>query len=112
MEQIFSSLSPSEPLYPFSQATFRNRWDLCMRKLGVPLRQFTPGGLRGGGAVAAYLKGTHISDILWKMRLKHQTTLEHYLQEVSAAVSLHSLSELSRARISLFVLCFDRLFHL
>ena len=83
-----------------------------MRKLGVPLRLFTPGGLRGGGAVAAFLNGTHIADILWKMRLKHQTTLEHYLQEVSAAGSLNSLSETSRSRISMFSMCFDRLFQI
>jgi len=112
LEQIFSPLSKDEPLYPFSHATFRNRWDLCMRRLGIPNRMFTPGGLRGGGAVAAHLNGVHISDILWRMRLKHQTTLEHYLQEVSAAVSLHSLPQFSRTRISTFCLCFDRLFGL
>ena len=110
LENIFSVLSKDEPLYPFSHATFRSRWDLCMRKLGVPARMFTPGGLRGGGAVSAYLNGAHIADILWRMRLKHQTTLEHYLQEVSAAVSLNSLSEASKFKISTFCSIFDRLF--
>ena len=83
-----------------------------MRRLGVPDRMFTPGGLRGGGAVSAYLNGAHIADILWKMRLKHQTTLEHYLQEVSAAVSSNSLSESPKSRISTFSMIFDRLFSL
>ena len=110
LQTIFGDLSPADKLYPFSPATFRSRWDLCMKRLGVPLKMFTPGGLRGGGAVSAYLSGAHIADILWRMRLKHLTTLEHYLQEVSAAISLHSLSKSSRARVSLLCLCFDRLF--
>ena len=112
LQKIFCDLHPTETLYPFSHATFRSRWDLCMRKLGVPLRMFTPGGLRGGGAVSAYLNGAHIEDVLWRMRLKHQTTLEHYLQEVSAAVSLNSLSQTAKSRISTFCLIFDRLFGL
>ena len=110
LQSIFQNLNPSDKLYPFTPSTFRSRWDLCMKRLGVPLKMFTPGGLRGGGAVSAYLAGAHIADILWRMRLKHLTTLEHYLQEVSAAISLHSLSKSSRSRVTLLCLCFDRLF--
>ena len=59
----------------------------------------TPGSLRGGGAVAAYRHGWHISDILWQMRLRHSVTLEHYLQEVAAVSVAAELPEQSRGRI-------------
>jgi len=110
LESIFSSLNPDDPLYPFSTSTFRSRWDRVMGRLGVPKAMFTPGGLRGGGAVASYFEGASIQDLLWKMRIKHMATLESYLQEVSAAVSLNSVSIHARQRISLFSSCYDKLF--
>ena len=59
----------------------------------------TPGGLRGGGAVAFYRKGGSV-------RLKQIATLESYLQEVAALsflkeLSSHSLASI-RAAASLF----------
>jgi hypothetical protein len=66
----------------------------------------TPGGLRGGGAVAFYSKGGTVSELLWAMRLKQIATLESYLQEVAALsflkeLSTHSLASI-RAAASLF----------
>ena len=109
LETIFEGLSPADKLCPFSPSAFRSRWDLCMKRLGVPLKMFTPGGLRGGGAVSVYLSGAHIADILWRMRLTHLTTLERYPQEVSAAISLHSLAKSMRSRLALLCSCLDRL---
>ena len=110
LENIFASLNQDEPLYPFSAATFRSRWDCVMSKLSLPRAMFTPGGLRGGGAVASYFQGTNIADLLWRMRIKHMATLESYLQEVSAAISPNSVGPKARTRIALFCLCFDKLF--
>ncbi|CAE7267590.1 unnamed protein product [Symbiodinium microadriaticum] len=68
--------------------TKRRRWDFLLEALGLDRCELTPGGLRGGGAVWAYHHGTAIADIQWRMRLKHQHTLVHYLQEVAALNAL------------------------
>ena len=43
-----------------------------------------------------YRNEAPISSILWQMRLQHQQTLEHYLQEVAALNSLLTLPDVSK----------------
>lgn len=98
---IFDSLPPSSTLYPFLPSTFRARWDRVLAFLGVnKVLGFTPGGLRGGGAVHAYMLDTPIPDICWRMRVQSHVTLQHYLQEVAAVVSLKSLPAGAAARVT------------
>ncbi|CAE8722794.1 unnamed protein product, partial [Polarella glacialis] len=98
---VFGPLQASELLYPGSASAYRRRWDALLRALRVPTAlRLTPGGLRGGGAVSAYRAGMPITDILWKMRLRHLKTLENYLQEVAAASILPLLPPESRTLIS------------
>ena len=93
LSALFSCLRPDERLFPFSPSAFRTRWDHILNVLRVPPSAgYTPGGLRGGGAVHAYLCDVHPSDIQWRMRLKHMTTLQRYLQEVTCLMSLRQLS--------------------
>ena len=68
---------------------------------GLTKDLFTPGGLRGGGAVHSYLQGRPISDIQWDLRLANQTTLTHYIQETAAINSLVGLDEVCRERLRL-----------
>ena len=90
--RIFGRLSRDDFLFGASPSAFRSRWDYFMQLLGVPKRSLlTPGGLRGGGAVEAYRTGTSIAEIQWRMRLKQQSTLESYLQEVAAMSALTEL---------------------
>ena len=97
---IFAGLQPGDRLYPLSAAAFRTRWNILLRMLGVPSSaRLTPGGLRGGGAVAAYRLGMPIQDLMWQMRLKHSSTLEHYLQEVAAVSALANLPDAARSAI-------------
>ena len=73
-----------------------------LKHLGVDKKlRLTPGSLRGGGAVAAHKRGQPIQDLLWNMRLQHQKTLGYYLQEVTAASILPSLTAETRSRIQL-----------
>ena len=73
----FGGLGRDERLFPLSPSAYRSRWDKCLKTLGLEgLVDVTPGGLRGGGAVAAYHCGGAIADIQWKLRLKHMGTLE------------------------------------
>ena len=96
---VFRNIKGNEPLYPLSAATFRKRWDALLGLMLVPVGMFTPGSMRGGGAVFAYLSDVPIADLMWRMRLKNAQTLEHYLQEVTAASSLINLSVGARLRI-------------
>jgi len=69
----------------------------------------TPASIRGGGAIVAYQKGEHIQDIMWRMRIQSQTTLEHYLQEMAADSIMTRLPEVSKHRIRSAALLFPLL---
>lgn len=101
LERLLANDRLTERLFPASAATFRRRWDYVLAKLGVPaVVKLTPGGLRGGGAVYLYQRGTPIHDLLWAMRLRSQATLESYLQEVAAVSVLPALTPTTRQRIA------------
>eukprot|EP00435_Cladocopium_sp_Y103_P055244 s81_g18.t1 len=94
---VYRDADGDEQLFHGTPHVYRQRWDCLLKLLLVPpdLR-ITPGGLRGGGAVAWYRKGGSISELLWLMRLKQIATLEAYLQEVSAISLLTNLPSASR----------------
>jgi hypothetical protein len=111
-EQILAALPASSRLYPFSDSTFRKRWDAILARLGVPLRMgFTPASLRAGGTVHAYNTGTAVADLLWRLRLQHQKTLNHYLQEVATATSLREIDTNARLVIADAAALFQPLLH-
>lgn len=99
LERVFAGAKPHEALFCGTAAAFRKRWDTILSCLKVPkASELTPGGLRGGGCVFAFQSGIDMSRLLWRMRLKHQATLESYLQEVVASSVIPSLSLESRER--------------
>ena len=92
ISSVLGALSRSSLVYGGSLAMYRRRWDLLLERLGISKRfRLTPGSLRGGGALYAHCQGLPISDLLWRMRLVHQTTLTHYLQETAASSIVPSL---------------------
>ena len=96
----FSDLPDDALLFPLSPASYRFRFDRCLRTLDISSScSLTPGGLRGGGAVAAYHRGITVPQIQWMMRLAHVHTLGHYLQEVAALASLNEASHEARQRV-------------
>ena len=103
LELVYAELPLNRPLYYGSPSMFRRRWDFLLSALGVPASlRVTPGGLRGGGAVAAYRASVPISEIQWRMRIRNQVTLEAYIQEVAAVSLLNLLTaeSIQRIRIS------------
>ena len=83
---LFEDMNVNSLLYPSSASTYRRRWDRVLQALEIPQTSLlTPGSLRGGGAVHLYHQGVPISDLLWRLRLKHLATLESYLQETAAS---------------------------
>jgi len=100
IDAVYSDFLPGVFLFHGSPSVYRKRWDALLRMLCFDLGQkLTPGGLRGGGAIEEYRKGSGISDIQWRMRLKNLTTLEAYIQEVAALSVMTSLSDLCVKRI-------------
>jgi len=88
------------PIFNLSNSAFGARWRFIMRMLLIPKPMwYTPACLRAGGAVAMYLTDTPIPELQWRMRLAGQGTLAHYLQEVTATLSLRQLPSQSRDRI-------------
>ena len=100
LTRFFEGLRPHELLYPGSPGVYRRRWDKILGILGLTAElRLTPGSLRAGGAICAFQHGATVSDLLWRMRLRSQSTLEFYLQEMSAVSILPNLSPAVRRRI-------------
>ena len=101
LSQIFRRLPMAQPLFGSTPYQYRKRWDLLLATLGLITQPpLTPGGLRAGSAVHHYRLGKPINDLMWMLRLRSQTTLESYIQEVA---SLNVLSKLDdRTRRSVF----------
>ena len=97
---LFRNLQPEELLFDTNPYQFRKRWNILLATFGITdAKTFTPGGLRGGFAVAAYRAGKPVQDIMWSMRLRSQVTLESYLQEAASLSSLASLPAATRSSI-------------
>ena len=100
-EVLCQQLQADDLLYPSSLSSYRRRWDRLLTELEVPkLAALTPGCLRGGGAVFLYHSGMPVADIQWVMRLKHQQTLDHYLQETAAIGVIHTLPTKTREKVT------------
>lgn len=79
-------------LYPGTSSAFRLRWSKLLEGLGIPSSSLlTPAGLRAGGTVELYRRGTPILDILWALRLKNVETLQGYLQEIATQITMVDL---------------------
>lgn len=101
ISKIFKKLPMDSPLFGTTPYQYRKRWDLILETLGLGGEpKLTPGGLRGGSAVHHYRLGKPIHDLMWMLRLRSQTTLESYIQEVASLNVLAKLDE--RRRHSIF----------
>ncbi|CAE7637381.1 unnamed protein product, partial [Symbiodinium necroappetens] len=105
---VWEQLPRGRALYPGSPSAYRRRWDVLLRTLGIPATAaLTPASVRAGGAICAFQRGTAVTDLMWRMRLKSQVTLEHYLQEMTGFSVLPSLPAEARRRIKV-ANCFFR----
>ena len=92
LDSVFGRLDGEALLFNGTPSSFRGRWNKVLAALKIPTTfRLTPGGLRAGGTVELYRQGRTIHDILWALRLRNLETLQHYLQEVSTAVTMHDL---------------------
>ena len=85
-----------------TSAQWRAMWHELMAFIDISSKQgigCTLSSFRGGGATHCYLTGMSLSDIAWTSRWASQRTLEIYIQEVAALLSLAALTGSSRERI-------------
>jgi hypothetical protein len=102
LELLLSPLASSSRLFSLGAGAYRQRWDVILNRLGAQSLGLTPGGLRGGGAVEAFMReGLSLPGLLWRMRLRRQETLEHYLQHVLSRQVIKQLSPAGKDRIRL-----------
>lgn len=102
LQRLFGSLTADERLYPISASSFRRRWDTILQHLGVSgSLRITPGSLRAGGAIFEYRRGTDLTKLLWRMRLKQLSTLESYVQEVASDVVFSDFNAGSQRKVRL-----------
>ena len=100
LTRLFADVDPAERLFACSPGSFRRRWDAILKALQIPKQSgLTPGGIRGGGCVAAFHAGADLPRLLWRMRIKHLQTLESYLQECAASTVVPELPASSRSLV-------------
>ena len=100
LEKIFGRLHPACKLFALSSSAFRYRWEKILDRLEMPRpARPTPASVRGGGAILAYRRGEPIHNIMWRMRIVQQQTLEHYLQETVADSLVVKLPDHCRHRL-------------
>ena len=100
LENIFGGLDDFLPLFPLSASVFRNRWNRLTRALLIlSSLRLTPASICGGGVIQCYKRGESIPNLMWKMRLCSQSTLESYVQELAAESFLVRLPDASKIRI-------------
>eukprot|EP00438_Fugacium_kawagutii_P022593 Skav212131 [mRNA] locus=scaffold1323:119679:120781:- [translate_table: standard] len=94
LKKIFKGYPNDSALYAGSPGVYRRRWDHLLKLCQIPASlRLTPGGLRGGAAVWLYKHKTPVADIVWRLRLRSQSTLESYLQETAALGVLQKIDE-------------------
>ena len=72
LEKLYGQRPGGYRLFPQTPSAYRYRWNKLLETLSVPPEaRLTPGGLRGGGAVQSYRSGVAITEIQWRMRLRH-----------------------------------------
>ena len=92
--ELWKRLTPSGPLFNFTEATFARRLRSLLRAVGCE-RLFGPGGLRAGGATYFWVKRRAFDQLRLRGRWKVPSSLEHYIQE--AVTFLQTETEVDEA---------------
>lgn len=110
--KVYENLGDDEPLWPFSAATLRKRFESLLGAVGLSAkptggqRPFSLGSLRPGGAThMLYL--TEDSELTRRRgRWLAYRTMEIYLQEVVVATAIEKLSEIAKKKVKSYAACF------
>jgi integrase len=78
------SASPSDRLFPFTDAQFRSRFHRTVYRLGLGHIRYVPHSLRHGGATRDYMRGMSIEDVMYRGRWKTMESARRYIQQSRA----------------------------
>ena len=94
LTSIYEDLPKTALLFEGTAHQYRRRWDYLLGLFDIQKAavRLTPGGLRGGAAVRMYRENVPVQQIMWAMRLRQQSTLEFYLQEVGTLTVFSQIS--------------------
>ena len=81
-------MEPGSKIFPGGTLAFRKFMGFALEALGLASSGFTPGGLRAGGTTYLFISGVEVARIRIMGRWKIMETLDHYVQEASAALAL------------------------
>ena len=93
----------SDPVMPGGRQKFTRLLQWSLELLGIPKNTFTCAGFRAGGATAYFVQGMELARLRVLGRWRNLLTLDHYIQEASAAVSEHKLGEQKLRELQAFV---------
>jgi hypothetical protein len=91
-ERFCSFLGPEDPLFPLSGATYDKRFGQLLTAIGLQPGDFTPAGLRAGGATEEWVRFRDIQALRLRGRWMQLRTLEHYVQEAVATLGVQRFS--------------------
>ena len=110
--KVYENLRPEEPLWPFSAATLRKRFEALLGAVGLSAkgqnghRPFSLGSLRPGGATHLLFL-TEDSELTRRRgRWLSHRTMEIYLQEILVATAVEKLPKDVREKIKSFAASF------
>ncbi len=96
---MWGELPPSASLGPGNTHMLERWFRWAMLGMRLKERQFTPGGLRAGGATHDYLAGSPVERLMWRGRWAAIGTLEHYVQECASVLATASLPPATQCRM-------------
>ena len=98
LDRHFGTWPEKAPLCSGGTTAFTRRFMACLQSLRLAGR-FTPGGLRGGGAVAHFEEHANLGALQFRGRWENPRSMLHYLQLGLAASSFLSIPAAARSRI-------------
>ena len=101
-QAFWGRLLPHQPLSPGNIRGLEGWFRWAMVSLGLKERQFTPAGLRAGGATHDYLAGSPVERLMWRGRWAALSTLKHYVQECASVLATATMPPVAQYRLTVF----------
>ena len=96
---MWSTLLPDQSLVAGNTCGLERWFRRAMAALLLGERQFTPAGLRAGGATHDYLNGSTVERLMWRGRWAALSTLKHYVQECASVLATATLRPITQQRL-------------
>ena len=106
---VFGALPPSSFLLRLTTSELHGQFQILLGDVRLFGSQFTPAGLRAGGATSEYLAYQSVDRLQYRGRWDSLNSLKHYIQEATCALALMELTSESAYIISTLDLIADEI---